>query len=830
MAVIKTKYEQTKICDAPLVKEMTSSQEIFSIKSIDESGIFELNNKLFSKLYVLSDINFAGVTDSEQKEIIINFAKVLKTIPCRFSYTVANEYVDEKLFHEKILYALRGDKYDGLRRSYNKVIRDKVSDAKQGLYQTIYLTLTIKADDMQDAKQMFMSTDSAVRSAFIGVGANGMQGSVMRPVGINERMQKLYRVTHVGIEGDYKFDFASEYETCHDWINTIAPASVLFENESFMINGQYGKVMYIEEYPKSLESDIIASLSKINCTSYVTVNNELLDIAGFKQEVGRKYMAVGMKIEGEKQRNRNNNDFLADASQKLLNEKEKLDEFSKEIDTLDEHYFNTTMLVMFFAKSKEELVQIEEKLKNIASLKSLKLKSCFGKQREGINSCLPFGIQEFKRVVNLSSTCLAMFMPYKTQELNDEGGTYYGINQLSQNAIFANKKLLKNHNGLILGQSGSGKSVFAKSEIISMFVNNPNDQFLIIDPQSEYGSLVNRTDGTIISFDSSKEFYLNPMDVDFTGVDYAKLREIISDKADFILSLLSSCMKRDILPEEQGIIDGVIEKVYSENYSMRKRLNGETEEAHDYEVPSYMLTESANIILEQNLSVEEQIRAYSPTLQDIYQGLLDEGSSLAVHLAAAMEIFVNGSLNLFNHRTNVRLDNRFIVFDISGLKDNIRLTAMLVMMETVRNKVKENAITGRWTHLYVDEFHELLGVPQVASFVLKLWKEIRKMSGILNGITQNMTDLLNNDNGGKLSAILSNTEYFALLSQSTLDKEKLMEFLPQISPAMFNFVDNADSGTGLIKMGNITVPFDMRMSKDCEIYKIVNTDGGGYGV
>ena len=195
-----------------------------------------------------------------------------------------------------------------------------------------------------------------------------------------------------------------------------------------------------------------------------------------------------------------------------------------------------------------------------------------------------------------------------------------------------------------------------------------------------------------------------------------------------------------------------------------------------------------------------------------------------------MEIFVNGSLNLFNHRTNVRLDNRFIVFDISGLKDNIRLTAMLVMMETVRNKVKENAITGRWTHLYVDEFHELLGVPQVASFVLKLWKEIRKMSGILNGITQNMTDLLNNDNGGKLSAILSNTEYFALLSQSTLDKDKLMEFLPQISPAMFNFVDNADSGTGLIKMGNITVPFDMRMSKDCEIYKIVNTDGGGYGV
>ena len=176
------------------------------------------------------------------------------------------------------------------------------------------------------------------------------------------------------------------------------------------------------------------------------------------------------------------------------------------------------------------------------------------------------------------------------------------------------------------------------------------------------------------------------------------------------------------------------------------------------------------------------------------------------------------------------LHNRFIVFDLSGLKDNLRVTSMLIMMETVRTKIKENAGKNKWTHLYIDEFHELLGVEQVAAFVLKLWKEIRKMSGILNGITQNMSDLLNNENGGKLQAILSNTEYFALLSQSTLDKEKLMQFLPNISAAMFNFVDNADSGTGLIRMGPVTVPFDMRMSTECEIYKIVNTDGGGYGV
>lgn len=285
-----------------------------------------------------------------------------------------------------------------------------------------------------------------------------------------------------------------------------------------------------------------------------------------------------------------------------------------------------------------------------------------------------------------------------------------------------------------------------------------------------------------------------------------------------------------MLPEEQGIVDSVIEKVYSENYSMRKRLNGISEEESEFSVPGYMRSDAVTLAAETDMSNEEQIRAYSPTLQDVYQGLLDEGSNLATHLAAAMEIFVNGSLNLFNHRTNVDLSNRFIVFDLSGLKDNLRITAMLIMMETVRSKIKENAKLGRWTHLYIDEFHELLAIEQVAGFILKLWKEIRKMSGILCGITQNMSDLLNNDYGGKLQAILSNTEYFALLSQSTLDKNKLMQFLPSISPAMFNFVDNADSGTGLLKMGTVTVPFDMRMSKDSEIYKIVNTDGGSYGV
>ena len=830
MNLPKSRYEQTKVKDTPRIVDPIAVQDVFSIVSIDESGVFELMEKKFSKLYALSDMNFAGVTDEEQKNIIIKFSKVLKAIPCRFSYSVANEYVDERAFHEKILYQKKGDKYDGLRKSFNQVISDKVSDARQGLYQTIYLTLTIEAMDMADAKSSFTSIESAIRSAFIGIGVNGIQGSVMRTIGINERMQLLFNLFHTGIDNHYRFNLEREIRNNHDWLNIISPASMKFMNTEFEVNDHVGRIYFVSEYPKSLESDIIHALTKINCTNFVTVNNELLDLAGFKQEIARKYMAVGMKIENEKQRNRNNNDYLADASTKLLNEKDKLDAFSKQIDTDDDHYFNSTMLVMVLAKDEDELSKIEEKLMNAASLKSVELKPCFGRQREALNSVLPYGIQEFKRVTNLSSSCLAMLIPFKTQELNDANGIYYGINQLSHNVIFADKKLLKNHNGLILGQSGSGKSVFAKMEIVGTYVNYEHDQIIIIDPQNEYGPLARAMDGTVISFDSTKEFYINPMDVDFLGVDYGQVDEIVAEKADFILTLLSACMRRQVTAEEESTIDSVVSKVYHENFSMRQRLNGLGAEKSEFQIPAYMRTGEEEALKQTDLSNEEQIRAYSPTLQDVYQGLKDSGTNVGTHLAASLEIFVNGSLSLFNHRTNVDLSNRFIVFDLSGLKDNLRLISMLVMMETVRGKIKLNGSRGAWTHLYIDEFHELLGIDQVASFVLKLWKEIRKMSGILNGITQNMTDLRNDENGGKLQAILSNTEYFALLSQSSFDKGILMEFLPNISPAMFNYVDNADRGTGLLKMGSVTVPFDIRMSKNSDIYKLVNTDGGGYGV
>lgn len=829
MPVIQTKYSKTKQYDEPLFIKPQSVQELFSVKAIDGTGIYELNQNKYSKCFVLTDINFAGVTDAEQKSIIINFSRVLNSMPCRFSFTVANEYADEAVFNRKLLYQNRGDSKDELRNAFNEVISTNVTDARQGLYQTIYLTLTVRAESIKEAKGIFASLEAALGSALIQIGVNGMAGSHIIPQTINERIQSWYNFTHSGLRTNYKFDYDQSIKKRNDWINIVSPESIVFYNDYFVMNGcRYGRVMYISKHAQSLESDIISEFSNLCCTNYISINSEPLDLAGLKQEIGRKHASVGMKIENEKQRNRNNNDFLSDASDKLLSEKEALNTFARQVSEGDDHYFNTTVLVMFLTDTLDDLKKITDKINTIAGVKSFELQACFNMQRQGINSAFMFGIQEFKRVCNLSAPCLAMYMPFKTQELNDPDGTYYGINKLSQNAILANRKLLQSYHGMILGKTRSGKSVFAKCEIISTALNHPEDQILIIDPQNEYQNIAHAPgiNGTVIAFDTQKEIYVNPLDVNFEDVDYATLQEIVAEKTDFIITLLSSCMRRDIDAEEQGILDEVIDQVYSENYALRKKMNGEGAEITEYSVPKYMQTKETTLPVMSDLSSEEQMRAYSPTLQDIYQKLMDKENFVASKLAAHMQIFVNGSLNLFNHRTNVDLSKKFLTFDISGIKTNLRVTCMLVMLEIVKDKIKNNFSEGHWTDLYIDEFHELLAIPTVAEYVIKLWKEVGKLKGSLTGITQNMTDMINNSpDSTKLAAILSNTEYFALLNQSTIDRKLLAEFLPSISPAMFNFVEGAAAGTGLLKMGPVTVPFDMRMSRESQLYELVNTDG-----
>lgn len=830
MALIDTKYSKTKKYDEPLYPNPATLQEIFCIQEIDNNGIFKLNQGRYSKCFLLTDINFNGLTNLEQENIIENFSHILDSMTCRFSFSVANEHGESEDLASDLLYDLAGDGKDIFRKAFNELIHERVTSARQGLYKSIYLTLTIESDSFSSATTTFSTLESTLRTAFTHIGVNEMTGAYLLPLGTNERMQILYNFSHFGLPvHDYKFEYTKEQEDKKDWRNSVAPASFKVHNTYFEMNGCFGAVYYIDEWANELQSDLISALSEINCASYITINSELLDSTSLKEEINRKHAKIGFQIENEKQSNRNKNDFLSDASDVLLTAQESLNEFSKKISSNDNRYFNTTIMFMFLTETYKDFLSVEQDVGAITGLRGFKMEPCFSKQIEGINSALIFGAQEFKRVCNLSSICQAMFIPFKSQEINDKNGRYLGLNQISQNVIRGNRKGLSNKAGLYLGMSRYGKSVFAKCEILNAALSSKDDQILIIDPQGEYKGIVNKMGGTVVSFSSMKEIYINPLDVDFNDVDYSTLQDIIGEKTDFIFTLLSSCMRKELTAEEQGVLDRVIDRMYNENFALRnKRFHEHTNLVYDFDTPAYMEGKEMELPIDLDMSNEEQIRKFSPTLQDVYQRLLDFDAEnfVAKDLANNMDVFVNGSLNLFNHFTNVDLNNKLICFDLSNIKENLRNTAMLIMIEIIRSKIKDNWRQGLWSYLFIDEFHELLGIDKVCDYVVKLWKEVGKMKGILTGVTQNMTDLINHSaNSDKLKAIISNTAYFALFNQSTLDRNMLMEFLPSVSPAMFNYVEGAMPGMGLLIFGNNTIPFDFRIDSNSMIYELVNTDG-----
>ena len=441
MAILDTKYSKTKKYDKPLYPNPSSLQELFPVQGINNSGIFKLNEDKYSKCFMLTDINFNGLTNNEQESIIENFSHILDSMTCRFSFTIANVRGNTQNIINSLLYELENDSKDTIRKAFNELIIDKVTSAKQGLHKSIYLTLTIEADSFSNAITSFSTLESTLRTAFSHIGVNEMTGASLIPLEIDERMQLLYNFTHFGLPPyEYKFDMIQEQSGMHDWRNICSPISFCTHNDYFELNGCYGAVYYINEWANELRSDFISALSGISCTSYLSLNSELLDSTTLKEEINRKHAKIGFQIENEKQNNRKKNDFLSDASDVLLTAQDSLNDFSKKITQNDSRFFNSTLMFMFVAESYENFLAIKSDIDSITGLRSFKMEPCFDMQLQGINSCYPFGVQEFKRVCNLSSICQAMFIPFQSQEINDPDGRYLGLNQLTQNVIQVNRK------------------------------------------------------------------------------------------------------------------------------------------------------------------------------------------------------------------------------------------------------------------------------------------------------------------------------------------------------------------------------------------------------
>ncbi len=403
------------------------------------------------------------------------------------------------------------------------------------------------------------------------------------------------------------------------------------------------------------------------------------------------------------------------------------------------------------------------------------------KQREALNTALPIGVRQVETMRTLLTQSLAVLMPFNVQELNDSTGNYYGINQISKNVNIGNRKKLINGNGFVFGVPGSGKSFFCKMEMGSVFLSG-DDEIIVIDPMNEYFDIAETYGGTVVNMSTYTDNYVNPLEMDVWSLDPNDSKGMVREKGEFMLGLCEQCIGDSLNSRQKSIIDRCVRKLY--------------------------------------IDIARSKEKYIPVMSDFYDILMAQPEDEAKDIALSLELFVNGSLNIFNHQTNVDVDNRFTVYGIRDLGTELSPITMLVMMESIQNRIVENGKRGKATWLYSDEFHVLLNSEYSAKYLQQLWKKVRKQGGLCTGITQNVVDLLQNYTA---TTMLANSEFVALLKQANTDSSKMAEVIG-VSEAQLRFVTNTASGMGLIKCGSVVIPFDNQISKDTDLYRLYNTN------
>ena len=412
---------------------------------------------------------------------------------------------------------------------------------------------------------------------------------------------------------------------------------------------------------------------------------------------------------------------------------------------------------------------------------SVTIEEYYLKQREALNTALPIGVRQVETMRTMLIQSLAVLMPFNVQELNDGSGCYYGINQVSKNINIGNRKKLINGNGFMFGVPGSGKSFFCKMEMGNVFLGT-DDEIIVIDPMNEYFDIAHTYGGTVVNMSTYTDNYVNPLDMDVWSLDLNDSKGMIREKGEFMLGLCEQCMGESLNSRQKSIIDRCVRKLYIDIARSREK--------------------------------------YVPVMSDFYEILMNQPEEEAKDIALSLELFVNGSLNIFNHQTNVDVDNRFTVYGIRDLGTELSPITMLVMMESIQNRIIANGKRGVATWLYIDEFHVLLNSEYSAKYLQQLWKKVRKQGDLCTGITQNVVDLLQNYTA---TTMLANSEFVALLNQANTDSSKMAEVIG-VSEAQLRFVTNTQSGMGLMKCGNVVIPFDNQIEKGTDLYNLYNTN------
>ena len=754
-----------------------TAQQTIPYLAMYPDGICKVTEKKYSKSIAYDDINYQLAQADDKTAIFENWCDFLNYFDATVSVQLSfiNRGTRSGGAEEVIAIPAQNDAFNSIRTEYADMLKHQLAKGNNGFVKSKYITFSVEADNLNAAKARLARIETDILNNFKVLGA------AARPMTGYERLEALHSVFHP--EGE-PFRFSWEWLTPSGLTTKdfIAPSSFRFgEGRYFRMGRKIGAVSFLEILAPELNDRMLADILDLETGIVVNLHIKSIDQTEAIKTIKRKITDLDkMKIEEQKKAVRSGYDMDIIPSDLAMFGGEAKN-LLQDLQSRNERMFLLTFLVVNMADTKRKLENDIFAAAGIAQKYNCALTRLDYQQEAGLLSSVPIGENLIPIQRGLTTSSTAIFIPFITQELFQQGAAlYYGLNALSSNMILCDRKRLKNPNGLILGTPGSGKSFAAKREITNAFLIT-DDDIIICDPEAEYYPLVRRLHGQVIRISPTSTQYVNPMDI---NLNYSEDDNPLALKSDFLLSLCELVIggKEGLMPVEKTVIDRSVRNVYR---------------------PFLAAPDPAKM----------------PILGDLYDELLRQPEPEAARVAAALELYVSGSLNVFNHRTNVELSNRLVCFDIKQLGKQLKKLGMLVVQDQVWNRVTINRAEKKSTRYYMDEFHLLLKEEQTAAYSVEIWKRFRKWGGIPTAITQNVKDLLSSR---EVENIFENSDFVLMLNQAQGDREILARQL-NISPQQMKYVTHTEAGEGLIFYGNVVLPFLDRFPQNTELYRVMTT-------
>ena len=758
-----------------------SVQGAIPVRAVWGDGVFLVSGSAvaggkFSKTFRFEDINYAVASKEDKEGMFLEYSELLNSFDSGATYKVSIivKKLDKEEFKKSILIPLKGDALDMYRIEYNRILLDEATGAN-GFIQMKYITVSVHKKNIEEARNFFnrVGTDLSAHLNRLGSKAVALDAG--------ERLRIFHDFFRPGGESGWRFDIRDLARLGHSFKDFICPDTFEFEKDHFVMGGKYGRVVFLRGYANFIKDSMVSELCGFNRNMALSVDIIPIPTDEAVREVEKRVLGVETNITNWQRRQNSNNNFSAVIPYDMELQRRESKEFLDDLTTRDQRMMFAVLTIVLTADSKEQLDSDTETLfsigrKNLCQFATLKYQ-----QMEGLNTALPYGVRKIDALRTLTTESAAVFIPFRVQEVSDRGGVYYGVNAISRNMIICDKRNLLNPNGFRLGVPGSGKSMGAKAEIAFLAITT-DDDILCCDPEGEYGALVGALGGQRIRIAAGSPDHINAMDM---VEGYGDSKDPIIDKSEFILSLFEQLDRnRHLSVIEKGIIDNCVRNVYGA-YGRGGAL---------------------------------------PTLCVLQDELRKHRDMEAGGLAKSLELFTNGSLNVFAHPTNVDTQSRMVVYDILGLGSQLKTLGLLVITDAMINRVSGNWKKGKRTHLFIDEFHVVFQNEYSSNFFNSAWRQFRKRNAYPTAITQNVEFILDSVTA---RTMLSNSEFIVMYNQAASDRAELAKLL-NISEQQLSYVTNADAGCGLMRIGSSIVPFSGKLDPAAAkaLYSLMSTRPG----